>query len=119
MAQGDADKEDMLIQDNKSVILLHKNYPFSIEKGTNHIHERCFFVVDKIEKKEAKVVHYPTDKTIADYSSKPTQGSLFYYQINVIQGVDEKDVPSCKRWCKRVLEKHELWDELDDDLPRT
>ena len=97
MAQGDVDKEDVLTQENKSCVLLHKNYPLSIGKGTKHIHVRHFFVVNKIEKKAVKVSCCPTDKMIADYSSKPTQSSLFVYQRNVIQGVDEKYIPLCER----------------------
>ena len=119
MAQGDSEKENALMQENKSCIMFHENYPFSIGKGTKHAHVRCFFVVEKIEKKELKVACCPTDKMIADYRSKPTRGSLLVYQRNVIQGVDEKHVPLCERWCKRFLEKCELWDDLEDDLSRT
>ena len=59
------------MQDNESCVLLHKNYPFSIGKGTKHVNVRYFFVVDKMEKKEVKVVYCPTEKMVADYSSKP------------------------------------------------
>ena len=52
MAQWDADKEDVLMQDNKSCAMLHKNYLFSIGKGIKHLHARCFFVAEKNEKKE-------------------------------------------------------------------
>ena len=106
------------MQDNKSCILSHKNYPFSIGKGTKHIHVRYFFMVHKIDKKEVKVAYFPTEKMIADCSSKPTQGSLFVYQRNMIQGVDEKDISLHKRWHTRALEKYELWDEIEEDLPR-
>ena len=34
MTQGDVVKEDMLFQDNKSNVTIHKNYYFSIGKGT-------------------------------------------------------------------------------------
>ena len=98
MTQGDADKEDMRMHDNKSCVLSHKNYPFSIGKGTNHVHVRYFFVVDKIDKKEVKVECCPIEKMIADCNSKPTQSSLFIYQRNVVKRIDEKDTPSHKRW---------------------
>ena len=37
MAQGDDVKEDALMQDNQSCILLNKNHPFSVGKGSKHI----------------------------------------------------------------------------------
>ena len=97
MSQGDEDNEDTLMQDNNSCVLEHKNYPLSIGKVTKHAHVRFFFVVEQIEKKEAKVECCPTEKMIADYNSKYTQVSLFFYKRNVIQGVDEKDILLHKR----------------------
>ena len=60
LAQGDEAKEDVLIQDNQSCMLLHKNHPFSVGKGSKHVNVRYFFVVDKAEKKEVKIVCCPT-----------------------------------------------------------
>ena len=53
----------------------------------------------------------PTEKIIADQSAKPTQGSLFVHQRNLILGVDAKEFSMCKEWYKAVLVKYELWDE--------
>ena len=109
IAHGEDDpKEDILLQDNKSCILLQKNYPYSIKKGSKHAHVRCFFVVDKLDKKEVKIMHCPTENMIADYSSKPTQGSLFEFQRNAILGVRKEDFILHKGWCKAVVERHEL-----------
>ena len=38
---------------------------------------KIFFVVDKIDKKEVKIKNFLMEKMVADYSSKPTKGSLF------------------------------------------
>ena len=65
LAQGDSDKEDALMQDNESCTLFHKNHPFSVGKGSKHINFRCFFVVDKLEKKEVKISCCTTDKIVA------------------------------------------------------
>ena len=46
----------MLIQRNKSLMLLHKNYLFLVKKGSEYMHARYFFAVDKIESKEVKIV---------------------------------------------------------------
>ena len=49
ISQGDdASKEDALLQCNQICFLLHKNYSFSNQKGTNHMYVRYLFVVDKI-----------------------------------------------------------------------
>ena len=41
-AQGDNNFEDVLMQDNKSFILLQKNWPFSTNKGSKH-NSVCYF----------------------------------------------------------------------------
>ena len=50
---------------------MHKNYPFSVKKGSKHIHIRYFFVVDKVANKEVKIMYCLTEKMIGNYSSKP------------------------------------------------
>ena len=57
-------------------MLSYKHRPFSVEKGSKHTHVRHFFVVDELDKKEVKIVHCPTDKMVADFSSKPLQESI-------------------------------------------
>ena len=76
IAQGSLEKEDMLMQDNQSCIVLHKHHHFSVGKGSKHDNVRCFFVVDMVDKKEVRLVCYPIEKMMADYSTKPTQ-SIF------------------------------------------
>ena len=111
-------KEDILMQDNDSAIVIHKNYPYSTWKGTKHIHVRYFFVVDKIRNKDVKVIHYPTKKMWADFSSKPTQGLLFKQQRNVVMDLKDEDFAMCEAWHKRVIEKCDLWDDQEEDLDR-
>ena len=60
-AQGERVREDLLMQDNKSCILLQKSYPFSVKKGSNHIHVRYFLTADKVERKELKILFCPSD----------------------------------------------------------
>ena len=64
------------------------------------------------------MVYCPTEKMITDYSTKPTQGSLFACQRNLILGIDEKEFSMHKEWHKAVLVKYELWDDLEEDLLR-
>ena len=91
LAQGDNSKEDVLFQDNKSCMHLHKNCPFSIGNGSKHANVRCFFVVDNMEKKDAKMMCCPTENMVDDYSAKPTQGILFAPQRNLILGTNEEE----------------------------
>ena len=50
------------MQDNKSAIILQKNWPFSTGKGSKHINVRYYYVVDKIKNKEVKMIYCPRDK---------------------------------------------------------
>ena len=50
----------------------------------------CFFVAHKIHKREAKIAFYPAEDMLEDFSTKPTQGSLFVRQRNALQVIDEK-----------------------------
>jgi len=38
---------------------------------------RYFFIVDKVQIKEVKVIYCLTNKILADFSSKPTQDLIF------------------------------------------
>ena len=78
IGQGDSATEDIPMQDNKSSILLQKNWPFSTGKESKHINIRYFFVVDKIKNKGVKIIYCPTKKMIADFNMKPLQGKLFF-----------------------------------------
>ena len=53
---------------------------------------------------------------VADYSIKLLQGKTFLVHRNTIQGMSEIDFRFYKRWHKEVLDKHELWDEMEVDL---
>ena len=66
--------------------------------------------------KEVKIVYCPTEKMIADYSSKPTQGKLFEFQRNTIQGIKVEDYRMYKEWYMKVLEQYKLFDDLEHDL---
>ena len=92
----------MPLQDNESCVLLHKNCPFSTRKWSKHMHVRCLFVVDNINKNEVKTLCYPIKKMIVDYSTKPIQGSLFESQRNVMLGIKKEDFGMHKVWHKRA-----------------
>ena len=116
LAQGEEEKEDILMQDNKSAIILQKNYPYSTRKGSKHIHVRYFFVVDKLGKKEIKILYCPTDKMLADYNSKPLQGQLFVDMRDRMLGIRCEDYDIYKAWYKAILDQYDLFDTAEDDL---
>ena len=62
------------------------------------------------------MLHCPTEHTIADYSTKPTQGGLFVNQRNVIQGVSPQDTKIYEAWNERIMRKHDLWDSVESNL---
>ena len=104
------------MQDNKSCMLLHTNHPFSTRAGSKHINVRYFFVVDKMQSKEVRIVYCPTDEMVADYSSKPLQGKTFIYHRNTMLGICPEEYDLHKKWHKEALERYGLWDDEESDL---
>ena len=80
------------------------------------MHVRYFFVVDKVANKELRIIYCPTEKMIADYSTKPTQGALFVYQRNTILGIKDEEFEMHKGWYRRKLKEYDLWDDEETDL---
>ena len=68
-------------------MLLHENHPFSAGKGSKYVNTHYFFLVDKVDKKEIKIVYCPTTMMISDYSTKLIQGKVFATHCNIIAGV--------------------------------
>ena len=67
----------MHLQDNMSAILLEKNGMFSSGKRTRHLSIRAFWVADQVKKGAVEIEHEPTEDMVADYFTKPLQGSMF------------------------------------------
>ena len=87
-SQGYGVFENIVYQDNQSAILLEKNGKASSSKRTKHINIRYFFVTDRINKKEMTVEWCPSGQMVADFMTKPVQGSLFQKFRDIIMGVD-------------------------------
>ena len=86
-AQGYCVDDNILYQDNKSSILLETNGTASSGKRTKHINIRYFFITDRVKKGDVSLVCFPTGNMIADYATKPLQGSLFKKFRDQIMGV--------------------------------
>ena len=107
--------EDLLLQNNKSAILLQKNWPFWTGKGSKHIHVRYFFVVNKIKNKEVRIIHCSTEEMVADFNTKPLQGMIFIYFRNKTMGIKSEEYDMYKRAYKEVLIKQcDLFENKED-----
>ena len=76
-AKGYGTNPSILYQDNKSSILLEKNGRMSCGPNTKHINNRYFFVQDYVRTKEIDLQYCPKEKMVADFLTKPLQGSDF------------------------------------------
>ena len=66
-----------LYQDNISTQLLIKNGKMSSGKKTKHIKAKFFFIKDRVDDGEIKVIDCPTEEMWADVMTKPLQGTAF------------------------------------------
>ena len=87
-AQGYPIEQNILYQDNKSAILLEKNGKKSSSKRTRALNIRYFFITDQVEKKNLMIEYCPTEDMIADYMTKPLQGSTWNKLWKKIMGHD-------------------------------
>jgi hypothetical protein len=76
-AQGYDVARNILLQDNKSTILLATNGRWSSSKRTKHINNRYFLVKDKIDRGELEVEYDSTNRMWSDILTKPKQGVAF------------------------------------------
>ncbi len=66
-----------LYQDNISTQLLMKNRQFSSRKKTKHIKVKFFYIKDRVDKEDMRVIDCPTGEMWADVLIKPLQGMAF------------------------------------------
>ena len=68
----------VLYQDNETTIRLEQNGVKSSTRRTRHMDLKCLNMKDKVKKNKIGVVHCPTERfMVADFLTKPLQGSLF------------------------------------------
>jgi hypothetical protein len=84
--QGYALKENILYQDNQSTIRFERNGRKSCGPNSRHIDIRYFFIKDRIGLETIDLQHCPTEQMLADFFTKPLQGSLFRKFRDVIMG---------------------------------
>ena len=74
------------MQDNTSAIKLENNGRNSCTKNSRHIDVRYFFVTDRVKQGEISIQYCPTNKMLADFFTKPLQGTLFQFYRDIIMG---------------------------------
>ena len=86
------EKRTILLQDNKSAIQLEWFGKRSSTKRTRHLSIKYHYVTSKLKDETITAVTYqPTKKLVANFLTKPLQGSLFRKHCNAIIGITEKD----------------------------
>jgi hypothetical protein len=86
LAQGVKMPRNILLQDNKSAILLHRIGTALSSRNTRNINIRYFFIKDRIKAGEIDIVHCPSEEMFADFFTKPIQGKRFLDLRSVIMG---------------------------------
>ena len=85
-AQGYFFQKNVIYQDNQSAIRIEKNGRNSCTGNSRHIHIRYMFTKDRVDKGEFEIEYCPTESMLADYFTKPLQGSLFNRFREIIVG---------------------------------
>jgi len=88
-AQGYPVSDNVVYQDNKSAMLLENNGKISSGKKTRHLNIRYYFVTDRINNNELRIEYCPTEDMVADFFTKPLQGSLFRKLRAIIMNMEE------------------------------
>ena len=85
-----------VLQDNTSTIQFEKNGRLQ-GKQTRHVEIKYVYISEQIKEGHIQVLYCPTKQIVADYFSKPLQGSLFQIHRNTIMGVTMEDLIKYKR----------------------
>ncbi len=86
LSEGYGIIDNLLLQDNKSSILLERSGKASSGKRTRHINICYFFIMDQVNMKELTIKWCPTKQTVTDFMTKPIQGSHFRHLRDYIMG---------------------------------
>ena len=74
-------------------MLLANNGRASSSKQTRQINIRHFFITDRIQAGDLRVAYCPTDEMVADFFTKPLQGSKFTrFRDQILNVQSEPDI---------------------------
>ena len=80
-------EEEHFYQDNTSAMRMESNGRKSCGEKSRHINIRYFFIKDVLKREGIELIHCPTERMIADYYTKPLQGSLFKKMRDILMGL--------------------------------
>ena len=89
--QGYKLKSNLIHQDNQSAMKMEVNGRTSCTGNSRHVNIRYFFIKDRVDKGEVDITYCPTGQMLADFFTKPLQGSLFKKFKSVIMGWTDID----------------------------
>lgn len=116
-AQGYPIRENYFEQDNESAMKLEKNGRSSAGQKSRHINIRFFFIKDRTNDLGIEIRHCPTLQMLADFFTKPLQGSLFRKFRDVILGY--KHVDTLVEGPESLIEERVEDGRTADDGPTT
>ena len=87
-AQGYPIDRAIFHQDNESAIKMETNGKASSGQRSRHIDIRYFFMTDHSKRKHIDITHCRTEHMLADFFTKPLQGSLFRKFRSVLLGLE-------------------------------
>ena len=90
-AQGYPVDQATFYQDNESAIKMEQNGKASCGQRSRHIDIRYFFITDHSKRNCIRITHCPTEDMLADFFTKPLQGSLFRKFRAVLLGEEHTD----------------------------
>jgi len=70
-------KTSRVYQNNQSAIRMETNGLNSCTGNSRHVDIRYFLVQDRVDRKEIEISYCPTESMLADFFTKPLQGTLF------------------------------------------
>jgi hypothetical protein len=85
-AQGHSTTKATFYQGNESAIKMESNGKASCGQRSRHIDIRYFFITDHVKQQSITIEHCPTGIMLADFFTKPLQGSLFCMYRSVLLG---------------------------------
>ena len=116
--QGYKLRRNIFYQDNPSAMRMESNGQKLCGEKSRHIHIMYFFIKDVLKRENIELIHCPTERMIADYYTKPLQGSLFKKMRDILMGLapfpDEERVRSSNNVSKNIKAS----ENYDEDVSR-
>ena len=106
--QGYPLSSNVIFQDNQSAIKMEINGRNSCTGNSRHIDIRYFFVKDRIDQGNLTVEYCPTEQMLADFFTKPLQGSTFQKFRAQIMGHTPLELPTKSSHKRETKERVEL-----------